>query len=444
MTRNLDKWRFRTKDIVSPDSWIDLSFYFLVGAALQRRVWLAHDKHPVFANLYVIFVGPPAVGKTFIIKEVASALQHHPYRPPNSAVEPTEENLQNYHEAALVQANQMYNELATTKMDRKRINARPLLFPVAADATTYEALLGALARSGRAHQYTVLDAKTRMEVKKFAPMTCSLCFCLEEISSLFKRNREEVARLLLNTYDCGDYTYDTKTQGTDLIKRCCVSMLGGTTPSFMKEAYSDKILTDGFASRGIFAFEQKNRFNKLYIEDVTAPQLQAQLEILNHLKLLANLYGRATLSPDAEEFLKIWWEQDLGKRVNHNTKLDGYYGRKNLHVMKMAMAVHFADNLSMEISIDECVRAIEILEKVEKNMHLSFSYSGRNPLSDLTRSVLHYMEIRGEATPKDLILEFYEEMESPRDDMSSVLNYLTDTKQKLRFDGTTYKLRGPN
>jgi hypothetical protein len=380
-----------------------------------------------------------------IIKPATAMMRHYPWRSPLATVDPEEATMTEVQEEMLIASNALYNQMATTAADKKRFNGKPLLFPVAADATTFEALTGALAKSGRPHFYEAIDPQTGEVKKKAMPITCSLCFCLEEISSLFRRHTEDVAKFLLNTYDCGDYTYDTKTQGTDVIKRCCVSILGGTTPAFMKQVFTDQLLTDGFASRAFFIYETENRFNKLYIADVCNEQLEARVRILEHIKRLSQLYGQVRLTPEADEFMKEWWEVKRGERTNNNPKLDSYYARKNLHVMKMAMILHFADNVSMDVTVEECHRAIDLLEKAERRMHLALTFTSKNPLTSLCKHATRFIEANPGVTKDDLIVELFEDAENPMEDIPTVLDYLLNIAKKIQMvslkKGTGYKIR---
>src|SRR5215831_2252164 len=73
---NAQKWLLYTDGLPSPQNYIEWGWRYLVGAALQRRVWLPPTHKPCFANSYVIFVGKPGIGKGLVIREVSDFLRH--------------------------------------------------------------------------------------------------------------------------------------------------------------------------------------------------------------------------------------------------------------------------------------------------------------------------------------------------------------------------------
>ena len=74
---NFEKWRLYTDGLISPDNFIDFGWYFLISAALQRRVWTGPDHQRLYPNIYVIPVAEPGIGKGLVIKQVAELLKFH-------------------------------------------------------------------------------------------------------------------------------------------------------------------------------------------------------------------------------------------------------------------------------------------------------------------------------------------------------------------------------
>ncbi len=254
---NMDRWKYYCSTIISPDSYIEWGMFYTIAAALQRRVWRGQlDGRPLFPNPYIIFTADPGVGKGLVITEVNKLLRYFKLEKEKDQVGETKTI--------------NFNE------DKKSGMEKPLLFQVGADATTYEALVKEISRSVRAYFYKEND-------KQKAYIHSSLAFCLEEISSLFRKHTEDLVRFLLVTYDCGDYRYDTISRGRDFIKNCCLSLIGGTTPKFLKRVFSDELLNEGFASRCIFVFELSNRFDRLKPPDFSKEQMEEYNIILAHI-----------------------------------------------------------------------------------------------------------------------------------------------------------------
>lgn len=412
---NFEKWRIYTDGFVSPDNYINFGFYYLVSAALQRRVWLGPDHMPIYPNIYIFLVGEPAVGKGVVIKPVTEILKSHHLTPPDqSKIIPGEDA----HVTAALKEEDW--RLATNGGKEKD---PPLMFPVAADATTWEALVKALSNSLRRINYKKFDPSLGRE-KSAIYAHSSMCFSLEEISSLFRKKAEEVVNFLLKTYDCGDYEYDTLSRGKDRIKKCCVSLFGGTTPEFMQRVFDDSLLNEGISSRTFFIFATENRKNCFFFPPLTEEQRTYYEEIRKHIGSLGHLYGNVKVDRETEVFLESWAKTHKQNRTNSNPKLNHYYGRKNLHVAKLAMAMHFGESLEMFIKQEVFERAMDVLGEEEKKMHLALGLDKTNPLSGPAKKILTYLEQCGKKTFKQLLAEFWEVLPDGKASLERVIDHL--------------------
>jgi hypothetical protein len=444
-TTNYERWRLYTADFVSPDNYIDWGFYYLISAALQRRVWVGSGPGSIFPNMYTILVGDPAVGKGLVVKQIAEFLKHHRMRDPNADKRlkdnaPTDADRAAMEEVAKTDYNlaaESEGKSEDKKGKNRQVFEKPLLLPVAADATTYEALVRAFSMSLRRINYKEYNEELKREVMKIYTHS-SLCFCLEEISSLFRKNTEDVVHFLLQAYDCGDYEYDTKTQGKDRIKKCCLNFFGGTTPGFMQDIFDDQLLTEGFSSRTFFVFSASNRKSSFWIPDMTREQLAAKQAILEHIEKLTHLYGSIHITPETRQWLQEWWKTAQLQRPNTSLKLNAYYGRKNLHVTKLAMALHFGESTEMAIPQSTFERSIQILAKEEKNMHLALGIEKSNPLTAPIKKILKYLEVNEAKTFKELLVEFFDALPSGKESLEQIIDYLVMSgKMKLKLERHT-------
>lgn len=446
---NRERWNLLMRDITSPQSYIDFGFTYIIAASLQRRVWCGPSHMPIFPNQYPILVGPPGLGKGLVIKQVEHILKYHPLQNPNAPKVANNGDAAKitYVDPHVTEAINAANYAQATNGETHKSNKIPLLIPVAANATTFEALTRALARSTRRINYMKYDNKLGKDILQIYTH-CSLAFCLEEISSLFRKHQESVVNFIITAYDCGDYESDTKTAGNDDIKRCCLNFFGGTTPTFMETTFNDKLLNDGFASRCWFIVEQKNRFDRITFPELSPEQEQARDDLIAHVLNLSKLYGKVEYEDDAWAYIKSWWEDDPdGRRasyVNKSPKLEYYYSRKNIHLQKLAMAGHFAEDGRMnekgapagKITLAIVKWAMGQLNAIEANMHLALNTEGTNPLGPVARKIASYVRRNGPQTTVELLTEFWSDVD--KDQLDKTLHYMVDTK-KMQFDTTTQK-----
>lgn len=400
MASIIDSWKYLMRDVKSPDSYIEMAFYFMISAALQRRVWSSSTENPVFPNMYVILVGGPGVGKGLVINPIAEFLRFHKINP-LANIEASRDKLDPDLLIAL-------EELKAKTFDQQIRNPDniepPLLFPVGADATSYESLVQENAKA--------ISRYKCKEPNQMAPNRLythsSIAFVLPELSSLFHSKADRIVQYLIAAYDCKDYTYKTKHQGTDRVKRCCVSFMGGTTPADIKRLFTERLIDDGFTSRVLFVYEDRNRFQKFGRPELEPEQIAAKALIVEYIRNLSNLFGKVEYTPEADEYVRHYYEQIIpsGGRVNFNTKLDAYYARLDLHIMKVAMAIHFSRSLEMIITLSDVEDAVKLLRKLEDRMHLALAAIGNNPLHGPSKRVIQYLhhKLKG-ATLKEIWTE---------------------------------------
>lgn len=360
---NLEKWRIYTRDICSPLSYCDWGFIYLVGAALQRRVWIGSFDRGIFPNLYIILVGKPGLGKGQVIGPINDLLKHH----------------------------------KKPLLEGQDVSKQKTLINVGADSTTFESLLREMSNSIDKFNYKKILPSGQPDIGTY--LHASLAFSLEEVSSLFNKDSEKISTFLLQAYDCKDYDRKTKTQGSDILKRICLSLLGGTTPDNMFDTFSNKILSDGFASRTIFVYEHSNRSTPFILPPLSEEQLQIKEELLEFILQLTKCYGQYTYTEEANIYVEEWWqlEQIPSNRINKNQKMEGYYARKKVNTQKLCLILHHMDcdngaEHPKQIGVETVRLAIKLLGDVEKRMHYAFMSGGRNPLNKSQKEIMAFMQ----------------------------------------------------
>lgn len=421
--------------VKSPQLYIDFGFYYIIAACLQRRVWMGPPEKPLFPNLYITLVGGPGVGKGLVIKEVTDILRHwqRPKILSNAAptlnipkqdkdgvrIEKLADNIQDL--AKLLQEQQEKN-------NTKSINNRErLLIPVGADSTTFQALLDS-------HAFATI--RNRVTCCPMAPNGSyshqSICFSLEELGSLFTKHKEELVNYLQTGYDCRRFEYSTRHSGDVLLHKPCINLFAGTTPSFMAQAFDSAILNQGIASRMTFVYAKKPRREQYGLLQYTDEQKAQYKELLNTVKILADIFGQVTWSTEAWEFNQNYFCKEFPPfRDDAPAKLQDYYSRKDITHMKLCMVLHFSDyeyHKSFEVPLWISQLALKILEEVEKVMTLALTLSGASKIPKLGELILALLKERKIAMPLNLIwFELFKDIKN--------LNELNETIEGLKITG---------
>jgi hypothetical protein len=427
---NFEKWQKYTEALASPQNYIDWGFLYMISAALQRRVWIPPDWRPCYPNMYVTLVGKPGIGKGQVIRSVSEILSHHKQedvKPANPVQDPKDQKIV---DTMLDIDQRNAEEQEMNGRAKNQPKEKPALIPTAADAVTYEALVQAMSNCiRRINYYEFSDAEQKPMMKVYSHS--SMYFCLEEIASLFRKNTESLVNFLVQAYDCGEnYEYVTKTQGKDRIRRLCLNFFGGTNPDFMADTFDDKLLSQGYSSRTFYVFAARNRKSVFFLPELTEEQKACKQDLLEHIKKLSTLYGQIKLDAETVKFLEEWYrdmEENPHKRSSKSTKLEAYYSRKNIHVMKVAMAMHFGESTELYIPKKTFVKAIEFLDKEERSMEYALILNGKNPLADTSRRLMEYLKAHKEATFIQMGIEFWDSVDQLQ--LTNILQFLQDTNQ---------------
>jgi hypothetical protein len=247
----------------------------------------------------------------------------------------------------------------------------------------------------------------------------------EELGTLLREDTHDLVSFLCEGWDCGDFHRETKTQGVDYIRNMCITLLGACTPEWVRENLSSSILSTGLSARTIFVFGPEKRKRQFDIQ-FSQEQLLALEEVKAHIKNLSQVYGQVIIPPDVMAWCRDWYE-NKAKPLNPNKKLRDYYERKKIHLMKLAMLVHFADNLSLTLTQKDFDVALDLLARTEKDMHIALSGSGSNPAYSLATALQKFLKDRGHTSYRRLLLEFFDE--GDEETIKAALQFLLETKQ---------------
>lgn len=416
---NKARWDLYHRDCGSPQVYLDAAFYYMISSALRRCVWSPPEHSPLYSNMYIILCGPPALGKGQVIQPLNRFLSWNKKK----KMEQVDEGVD--------------GEIAKLLENKKRL-FEPSLIPMGAHATTWQALIDAFVD---AYEPLVIGRDASGKIARYHHS--SLCFCLEELSSLFKEQTNDLANFFLTGFDCGDYIYDTRKKTRDKIRNMCLNFIAGTTPKFMSDVLGEGILSDGFSSRTIFAYAEEPRHKVMWRAELDIDQKIAEKELLLHVRELTKLYGCVKYSKEAYIYLHEWWTSKKGiPRVNPSPKLDSYYGRKDILLKKMSMAMHFADcgNLTEEISLQTVLNADRFLCILEVDAHKALETKSVNPLSGPGKHLLAFLKSKKQATRNEIGVELFPYLEKAKEDLNDLLEAFVEQGRIEKFDDSKNRM----
>jgi hypothetical protein len=410
-----ESWRVLTRNLSSPEVYVEAGFYALTAAALQRRVWQGSrlNEKPLFPNLFTLFSGDPGLGKGLVtdtILDILTQLEYIPLKPDGTVDEELRANL-----------------LAKKQKD----GAPTLTIPIAPQNITFEKLTQNMARATRAFR---VSPPVPAGVKNGVYMHASLTFVLDELESLMHKDADVTAKFFETVYNCKDYDRETKTQGEDRITSCCLNMIAGVQPVRLRKLVARGIMSGGLLGRCIVihADEERQRMHKKPPYD--AEQLAARQELIQYVKRLSEVFGMCVETPEADEWMKNWWASEKETRINRSPALKDYYARKNQHMCKMVMLIAFADERPMSpdgtyvLTIADYERARDVLARWERDMHRAFDDAGDNRIGNKAHLVDGLLKTHNRALTFDELF-FYLMKDLRREELSELLADMVQLKR---------------
>lgn len=298
-----------------------------LSSICSRKVWVPQGYYNVYANLYVVLVGPPASRKT----------------------------------TAMSICKKLLRELKN--------------IPFSAEATTKEALIRTMADG----QTDFVNPATGHKIQ-YAPITV----CVTELSQFLAASKENMVDFLTTVWDQDFYDYKTKGKGADGQGRNSdeifgpyLNLLGCTTPSWISSYLKQDVISGGFSRRALFVY-QDTRDRRITFPTITKPMADAWATVHLLSKRIQALAGEFKWHGEAIEFYDHWYQTHT---IKQDPSLVGYYDSKQILVIKLAMLFALSERQELLLRQEDFECAMSLLEMTEQNMLRVFEGVGRNELA---------------------------------------------------------------
>ena len=362
----------------------------LLGAALERKVWLNREHYKIFPNLYMFIIGAPGLVKKSTSTSIGVDL---------------------------------LRELPSINLMAERVTQASLI-------ATLERAQDEFSVKGEPYKQSAAYA-----------YASELTVFMEEVSG-------NITDLLTTFYDCQPvdwrkpWIYETKGQGQVKIPGPCLNLLGCSTPAWLKRAVPVSAMEGGFASRILFIFENEmpNIFVAIPKHNPQAAEMKKKL--IEDLAVINSLTGPFTMDKEAEDAFTYWYENHMRAiyKKRHNNRFAGYFGRKSTQVEKLSMVASVSDSCDLIITAQHVARALAWIQSLERDMIEGFAASGRNQLADITKDVADFIRENGPVSETVLSHIFFTELDD--ENMQKVLTQLRKMGQITQLtavDGVAYR-----
>lgn len=258
-----------------------------------------------------------------------------------------------------------------------------------------------------------------------------------EFGSLLTSSGMDMVVFLTDIYDCPlDWEHRSKSGGPNKIKAPYLNLIAATTPEWIGKAMPLDTVGVGLTSRVVFIFEDTPRVRPAF-PDLSPEQISLRHLLIEDLRTMSTITGEYRLAPGVKEEYETWYQARIKEpNPTGDPRLNGYFERKPMHVLKIAMIVAASFSSETIIKSENLQMAFGLLEEIEPRMTSVFVNVGKNPLAVDYAEVLAAIQRTGFASFGQLLGRFKHSVD--KEQMISVLETLIATGQ-ITADAKGYK-----
>lgn len=284
-----------------------------ISAALGRNVWIQEEGFLWLPNLYVVLVGKPGMFKKSTVLSFAKTLLSY--------------------------------------LDN--INFGP-------DTVTYERLVTLLSKLSQSADPMTGEVRT------------ALALMISELSDFLKMDNPDLVSFMTSIWDGNNFRRETHIRGTELIENSCVSLIGGTTPNWVRNNFTLDTAGGGLSARTIFVLGKQKAKTIAYPSRHRSSNIAIELEadLAADLREIHAMEGPMTLTEEAYEWGEQWYaehENHPERRFLKGEQFEHYYGRKQVTMHKIAICLSAAGSSSRVIEQKHLESALAMLLQMERS-----------------------------------------------------------------------------
>lgn len=346
----LEKYIESCETLTTTKIYAEWSLYSLLATCMERRHWIqvpgVSDKSNIYPSLYVMLVGPSGIGKTVAVKSINSYIF---------------DNLIMFEK---IKAGDVIK--ATGAKRQPALHTLPT-------STTPEGMIHLMARKFKKSQILTSHSKDK---HIHTPEYVGASIIADEISVLFKDSKfatNNMLSFLTKAYDQDRYENHTKGEGSEVIERMCINILGGTTPEHLQRLFSSTSVKEGLGNRFIYVWSGKSDWLHVYHKHNEKSIQFIKDFLLPWCSWLVNNVSICSIGPGVEELSLEIMKEKRDNPPNKHAEAASLYQRYNIHLQKLAIIRHFLRSKEPVITVEDIEDARHALEKIEPNIHLCFS-----------------------------------------------------------------------
>jgi hypothetical protein len=276
--------------------------------------------------------------------------------------------------------------------------------------------------------------------QSFADGHSSMTAYSSEFASLLTSSGMDMVTFLTDIYDCPDpdWSHKTKTGGTNKIKAPYLNLEGATTPDWIARSLPLDTVGIGLTARIIFVYQDTPRVRKPFPK-LSPEQRELEKILVTDLTAISLITGQYLFDPGAEAWYEAWDLEDQARARDGDPRLTGYFERKGMHLIKVAMLVAASQRDETILTVGDFQRALELLGHIEPAMARTFAAVGKNPLTLDIEQILAAILVQPGVEYGELLGRFrYSVRKDEFDEVLTTLTYMKLVRTEQTKEGPKY------
>ena len=241
--------------------------------------------------------------------------------------------------------------------------------------------------------------------------------------------------VMTKLYDCELYEERRRTGKVQHIKIDSpqLSLLAGTTPSYLNSFLPEGAWDQGFTSRTIFVFAETNGTYVNIFEDAGDTEYSKTVydDLLHDLKMIANSVGQAIWTIEAQHAITLW-DKGGRKPVPSHGRLTHYNSRRTMHLLKLGIVASLARDNSLSVTVPDFEQALEWLLEAETLMPDIFKNMSITSEARSMEDARYYLvqlqgKFNGSAIPEHFLINFLKDR-IPSHSLAKVIDTMVRSK----------------
>lgn len=371
-----------------------------ISACLGRRVFLPFGFTKMYANMYILLVGPAASRKNTAINIMQGFIRK------GTGVKFAQDDCAGKKQGIIaVMAGEDEEELETAEIERQLENL----------ASLTPATLSTVVIPGPAK---VNDGNTRNKEDGHAIFVVS-----NEFTAFTGQNNREFIDFLTKIYDGEAYDYRLKNKKERVtMEDPLIGIVGGTTPTNIADSLPPSAIGQGFTSRVIFVFGAR-KYKSIARPDPLEEDLKRFVQ-KRYSEIYYNLHGELGETTEAKQYANSIYER-------HNDLTDGrftyYLARRHTHFLKLGM-IMAASRMSGTVELQDYMQADALLKATEASMPDALGEFGQSAISAAKQKIIEFINYNHEPISHQTLWAFMGR-DLRMHELSTIINELISTQK---------------